>query len=275
MKNLIKFIINYHFFLMFLVFEIFALTLSIKHSEVKARAFMTSANSVSGFFYKKVSSVTKYFSLTEKNKKLKLENNKLLNKLAKYEFSLKQGGIKIYDEKFSYSSAEIIKNSVFSQNNFLTIDKGSSDGIKPDMAVVSSDGVIGITAKVSSHFTTVISLLNKRLGISGKLKRTDYFGSVRWDGNDYRYVTLKEIPNYIDINKGDTVITSGYSYIFPPDIIIGFVEEVTDVKENNFFKIKVKLNPDFKNVRYVYVIDNKNETELDSLTAETEKDFQH
>lgn len=260
---------------MFLMFETLALTLSVKHSEVKANAFMTSANSISGFFYDKVNSVTKYFSLSDKNQKLKNENNKLLNKLAKYEFSLKQGAIKIYEEQFSYSSAEIIKNSIFSQNNFLTLDKGSNDGIKPDMAVVSSDGVVGITAKVSSNFTTVISLLNKRLGISGKLKRTDYFGSVTWNGEDYRFVTLSEIPNYIDINRGDTVVTSGYSFIFPPDIIIGFVEKITDVKENNFFKIKVRLNPDFKSLKYVYVIDNKNIKELDSLSSETVKDFQH
>ena len=274
MRNLIRIIIKYHFFLLFLIFEAFALFLSIKHSNVKTQAFITSANTVSGFFNKQFSGISNYFSLNKTNKKLLQENEEMQNKLSKINSLIEKSSSEIKDSKFTYQMAEIIKNSISRTNNFLTIDKGYKDGIKQDMAVISSDGIIGITAKVSKYFTTVISILNSKLKISGKLNRTNYYGSVYWEAGDHRYVILSEIPNHVEVNIGDKVVTSGYSAIFPEGIPIGVVYKISDVKENNFLKIQVKLNPDFKNLRYIYIVENSKRDEQLELENETIEDFQ-
>ncbi len=259
---------------MFLFFEAFAIFLSIKHSNVKTQAFITSANTVSGFFNRQFSSVSNYFSLNKTNQKLLEENEKLQNKLSKINSVLEKSASEIRDNKFTYQTAEIIKNSVSRTNNFLTINKGSKDGVKQDMAIISADGIVGITAKVGRHYTTVISILNSKLKISGKLKRTDYFGSVYWEAGDHRYVILSEIPNHIDVKIGDEIVTSGYSAIFPEGIPIGIVYKIHDVKENNFFKIQVKLTPDFKNLRYIYVVNNSKREEQLDIEKETVDEFQ-
>ncbi len=259
---------------MFLIFEAFAFFLAIKHSDVKTKAFITSANAVSGFINRQFSGVSAYFSLNETNKKLLAENEEMQNKLSKINSILEKSATEIRDTKFTYQTAEIIKNSVSRTNNFLTINKGSKDGVKQDMAVISADGIIGITAKVSRNYSTVISILNSKLKISGKLKRTDYFGSIYWEVGDHRYVILSEIPNHVDVKVGDQVVTSGYSAIFPEGIPIGLVHKIQDVKENNFYKILVKLKPDFKNLRHLYVVDNRKKEEQLELEKETVEEFQ-
>lgn len=274
MGNLIKFFINYHNVLLFLSLELFALFLSVKHSNIKTKAFITSANVVSGFVNENINLVTDYLKLKAENEKLVNENIKLHSKISEFDLSLKDVPQKIKKSDFTYISAEVIKNSIFRRTNFLTINKGKNDSVQPDMAVISPEGVVGITSKVSQNFTTVISVLNNKLKISGKLKNSNYFGSISWNGDDYRYVFLDDIPNHAEVKRGDTVVTSGYSSIFPKGISIGVVEKISDIKERNFFRIQVDLFTDFKNLGYVYVIKNHSKKEIKKLETETENIFE-
>jgi rod shape-determining protein MreC len=274
MRNLLRLIITYNFFIVFLIFEFISVSLTINNSRSKLGVFMSSANSLSGFFQEKTTGISKYFNLRKDNRLLIKENQSLNNKIAYYGNIVESESERVNDESFTYMTAEVVKNSVFNTYNILTINKGSEDGVAPDMAIVSSAGIVGITAKTGKHYTTVVSVLNSKLGISAKLKKSDFFGSVSWDADDYRYVYLTEIPDHALVKKGDTVVTSGFSSILPKNIIIGFVEKIEKVSENNFFKIKVKLSQDFKSLRYVYIIDIKNKTEKDSLENETKEQFQ-
>lgn len=271
MKNLLRFIINNHSFLLFVLIESFTISLTIKNSDIKKEATISSANFISGFFYERLSKYKNYFNLTEENIKLQKENSELRNKLQTENFEeFKLVNDSISGRKYLYKTAEVIKNSVF-KNNFLTINKGSKDGIHKEMVVVSSEGIVGIISNVSRNYSTAISLLNTKLGISGRLKKNNHFGSVVWDAKDYRYTTFNEIPNHIQISIGDTVVTSGYSALFPPDIPIGTVAQVTRKGKDNFLDIQIKLSVDFKTLRYVYLIENlkrKEQIDLESITNE-------
>jgi rod shape-determining protein MreC len=205
------------------------------------------------------------------NEELAKENSYLRSQLptsfkdSKDYFSL------VYDtlnkRQYTYRSAKVINNSTNKYFNFITLNKGSLNGIRKEMGVISSKGVVGIVKDVSDHYTSVISILNTRLHISAKLKESGFFGSLNWDGKDYRYAWLNEIPIHAPVKVGDLVVTSGYSSIFPEGILIGTVEEVEKDKGESFFRIKVRLSVDFKDLSYVEVISNNMRDEQFNLES--------
>jgi rod shape-determining protein MreC len=274
MRDFLKFILNSHFFLLFLLLESISIFLIVRNTE-KADLFISSANSVSGFFHKNIAGISDYFSLKNDNELLKLENEKLKNYIH-----LKDKESYIYSEEIEetgsyYISAKVIKNSVYNPYNFITINKGESDGLKEDMAVVSDAGVVGIVANVSKNYASVISLLNLNLSINAKIKRTNFFGSLKWDREDYRYVYLYDIPDHSSLYVGDEVITGGFSSIFPEGIKIGTVQEFENEKQNSFYKIKVKLSQDFKKLKHVYAVDYSGRTERLILEDSTARRFNY
>lgn len=274
MRDFLKFILSSHFFLLFLLLESISIFLIVRNTE-KADLFISSANSVSGFFHKNIASISDYFSLKNDNELLKLENEKLKNYIH-----LKDKESYIYSEEIEetgsyYISAKVIKNSVYNPYNFITINKGESDGLKEDMAVVSDAGVVGIVANVSKNYASVISLLNLNLSINAKIKRTNFFGSLKWDREDYRYVYLYDIPDHSSLYVGDEVITGGFSSIFPEGIKIGTVQEFEKEKQNSFYKIKVKLSQDFKKLKHVYAVDYSGRTERLILEDSTARRFNY
>ncbi len=234
---------------------------------------MGSANKVSGFLYERYSGVTTYFTLRQNNDALLAENQRLHTQVLTYNTSLVRTDTSVYESLYSYQTAEVVKNSVSKENNIITINKGKKQGVRENMAVVSPDGAVGVTAKVSDNYCTVVSILNKRMGVSAKLKDTEYFGSIVWTGYDYRYGLLNEIPNHVKINKHDTIVTSGFSAIFPQGILIGTVDSIQRVTEDNFYDIRIKLSVDFKNLRYVYIIENKDFNERTILEDATKSEF--
>ncbi len=197
MKNLLRLLLNYNFVLLFIILEIIAVSLTITNSKAKLSVYLSSANSISGFFFNNTTAINQYFNLKKDNELLVVENKLLINKLSVFNTELEFVSQKIKDMSFTYMTAQVVKNSVFNTNNFITIDKGSDSGIKPDMAIVSSSGIIGITAKVSKNYATVVSVLNTKLFVSAKLKKSDYFGSISWDASNYKTVILSEIPDIL------------------------------------------------------------------------------
>jgi rod shape-determining protein MreC len=265
MKTLLNAILKYYFVLLFVLLEIISLSLVITSDIEKKIVFFSSANSISGFINKQISSLSSYYSLRNDNLKLVAENLKLKNQLQKIRDSNNNQKTSFIDTTgsyhFEYIAARVINNTVSKNKNFITIDKGLKDGIEKDFAVISPRGVVGIVVAASKHYSLVVSLLNISFGISGKIKRNNYYGSIQWEGKNYRYATMFEIPNHLKISLGDTVVTSGFSAIFPEGVDIGIISKVDKNASNNFFNIEIELLTDFKNLSDVYVLNNKNRRE--------------
>lgn len=240
----------------------------MQHNAYQKAKIINIANNVSGYFYDKSYAFRNYFSLKKTNNQLLEENTSLRNKIEKYKqlckkpepykqdtaidtLIVKQDTITQYE----YIHARVINNSINKQYNYLTLNKGTEAGIRSEMGVISPNGIVGIALNVTSNYSSVISVLNRKLQISAKIKKNKYYGSLSWDGKNYQEVTLNEIPYHVDIQKGDTIITSGYSAIFPEGILIGYIKDF-NIKEGNFYNITVKLSNDMKNLTYVYVIKN-------------------
>jgi rod shape-determining protein MreC len=275
MKNIVNFIVKHHIVLLFIFLEALSLTLLFRHSYYQKTAVINSSNYISGKIYTSYSSVKQYINLKEENERLANQNAWLLSFAPQSYTLLKKVSVpvndSVYKQKYRWFSAKVVNNSVNKRNNYLTLDKGSLLGVKNEMAVVSVQGVVGIVKDVSPHFASVMSVLHKNCRISAQLKKGNYFGSLTWDGNDYRYAQLSDIPKHVEIKKGDTVITSYYSSIFPQGIMIGTIEEFTKTASDNFYQIKVKLSTNYKNLTNVYVIENLFKAEQDSLELRSQQ----
>ena len=259
MRSLLNFLLRIHFLLLFILIEIFSISLLLNKNNFHRATFVNFTRQVAGNFYIKTTKLKQYLSLVEENQRLAEENNRVLNIIESTyksdEIFFRSVSDSIYNQRYKYTLARIVNNSVNKKNNFLTLNKGSLQGLRPEMAVVSDGSIIGVITGVSKNFSTVISLLNLDLKISAKVKRIGYFGSLSWDGQGYQTAILSEIPLHAEIQVGDTIITSGYSSIFPEGIQIGFIKDFEE-KGGSFYEIKVKLSTDFKSLNNVNVIGN-------------------
>ena len=277
MKSLIRFILKYHFFILFILIQFFSLFLVVQYNNYQRASFINSSNAAFAWFYSGVNEISSYFSLRQTNTTLAKENEFLHNL---YITNYKENKVKVwevkdslYSQQYSYMNAEVINNSVNKQRNYITINVGTKQGIGPEMAVISSTGVVGIVKESSKNFSVVIPILNRNLMISAKLKNQNYFGSISWNGIDYSKCNLNEIPYHINLNVGDTIVTSGYSAIFPQGIIIGTISEYSKPEGESFLQIDVSLATDFKGLRYVYVIKNlfkEEQVEIEKLVSEND-----
>ena len=265
MRNLLHFIVRFHFTILFVVIEIFCLLLLVNYNNYQKTQFLNSSNAISGGLYKKISSVTDYLALARTNEELSRENARLSNLLeASFKISVDSSYLysdSLFQQQYVYRNAKIINNSVNKQLNYITLNKGSVHGIQREMGVVTSNGVVGVVKSVSKNFSTVISVLNSRLSISAKLKKNDYYGSLTWDGKDYRKAKLSDIPFHVPIQQGDTIVTSGYSATFPAGVLLGTVDEILSSSGGNFHEIVVLLSNDFKSLSHVKVIGDLLKTE--------------
>jgi len=270
MRSLIRYLIKNHAFVLFLLLEIFALTMVVNFNSFQKATYLNSANRVTGKIYDTYQSVTGYFGLTKINAELAAENARLRSLLEN------RPGISLFsdslavdqmqnDSVYRFIPAQIINNSVNRPFNYLTLNKGSRHGIKPDMGIISAKGIVGVVGQVSESYAMGLSVLNQRWSISAKLKKNAYYGSLIWDGTDYQMAGLTEIPLHVDIAVGDTVVTSGYSSIFPEGILVGTINSFSKPEGENYYRIDVKLSVDFKSVSYVEVVEIKSRSELDEL----------
>lgn len=271
MKEIIKLIVKYHFTIIFVLLEILAFSLVVMHNNYQRTIFSGYTASFFGHLSSFAVETKNYWYLKETNQQLVAENTDLYNqieKLKKQQNLVVDDSLVNYEDSikvdYAYYNARIINSSTDKTKNYITINKGQKDGILPDMAVCCSEGIVGIIEKVSKNYARVLPLINTNLKISAKIKKNEYYGSLQWDGVDYRFSFLNDIPFHVEVNSGDSIVTSGFSSIFPEGKLIGVVESVS--KETaNFLSIKVKLATDFKKVNNVYVIAYQNKQEREKL----------
>ena len=272
MRSLFKLLIKNYPFLLFLFLEVISVVFILNYNSFQRASFLNSSNAVTASIYSSYSSVAKYFSLARVNEELSKENIELRTALDLYKSYYTDSTQYIHkqDTGFRFIPARIINNSVNRQQNYITLNKGSKDGIRPDQGIISANGIVGIVTNVSDSYAMGLSVLNPRWSVSAKLKKSGYYGSLRWNGQDYKHVDFNEIPFHVDIAVGDTVVTSGYSSVYPEGILIGTVASFTRAEGDNYYTIDVLLATDLKSVIYVEVIDNTRINELRTLKMTTE-----
>ena len=271
MRNLFRFILQNHVFLLFLLLEIVSFIFIFNFNRYQKSSFLNTSGRITGMIYESYSKVEDFFRLPAANRQLAEENARLRMLLGVSSTTptlpdsllLKRTG---GENQYRYIAARVISTTVSRQQNFITLDKGLNDGIRPDMGIVTVGGVAGIITHVSPSFSTGLSLLNTRWNVSAKLARNNYFGSLVWDGTDYRRALLNEIPFHVELTVGDTIVTSGYSTFFPEGILLGTVESFEKEGGDNFYNIRVRLSVDFKSLSWVEVIENTRKSEIDNIT---------
>ncbi len=275
MRNLIRFIDRYSFFFLFLLFEVLAFTLLLKNNHYQQSAFLNATNELTGSLYNSYNDWEEYINLKEVNAALseELRQQKRFEKNSLIKLFGQQIAINdtLFKRQYDLLSAQVINNSTHRQNNYITLNKGSLNGIEPGMGIVGLTGVVGIVKNVSEHFSSAVSVLHRNSKISAKLQRENYIGSMQWDGKNYLNGILNDIPNHANIKIGDTIVTSGYSSTFPPNIPIAQILEFDRPEGENFYQIKVKFINDFKQLSSVYVVKNlmlKEQKEIENQTVE-------
>lgn len=253
---------------------IISLALTIQSHSFHQSKFFNSSNWATGSVYEITYSITSYFDLKTENKKLLEDNTKLRQSL----FNVKRKENIALDTSaigFTIISGHVIKNSYSNPLNYITINKGKKDSLKQDMGVITDKGILGIIENTSSNYASVQSILNQHSNINAKIKNTNHFGSLIWDTKEYNTVQLVDIPRLVPLTIGDTIVTGAMSSIFPENIPIGTIKKFDLDTSKSFFNIDIALFNDMTNIKNIYVIVNRNRTEILKLEKETITNDQH
>lgn len=272
MNKILEFFYKYLSVIIFLVLEILAFLLVVNKNDLQRSVAFRYATTLSAWTYEITNSVTDYFGLAEANKELSEENARLLTENARYrdlmlcsDSSGVSNQLGIVRARESYLSAKVVYNSVYDLQNYIIIDKGSAQGIEEDMGVFTPQGVVGVVQRVSKNYAVVLPIINPEQVISAKIKGNNQLGSVKWNGKTPLKAKLYEIPNHVNVVAGDSIVTSGFSAIFPEDIMIGVVDKATNVENTMYCDIDIALTVDFQSLSYVTVAAFTNKNELLNL----------
>lgn len=281
MRNLLDFLIKYSKWFLFIIYVIISCMLLFNNNPYQHYIYLTSANKVSSLVFKTSGMVTSYFHLHDINEDLQRQNASLESEVIwlRKQLALRQEEITSDSiardsslRQFDFILAHVISNSVSRVNNYITIEKGRLDSVKPEMGVVDQNGVVGIVNIVGDRSARVISLLNPKMRLSCKVKGREYFGSLVWDGKSPHEALLEEMPRHEKFKKGDTIVTSGYSAVFPEGIPVGTIISHEKEHDDNFYALRIKLFTDFTTLSTVRVIRNNMKDELMSIQAGEEND---
>lgn len=278
MRNFILFIRRFSNLLLFLLLEVVCVVLISRTNTMQGNDLMSSANLMMGTMYEQSHDVVHYFGLKRMNDSLINENIKLRETISSYTSkdtlydSTAQYAVPNADTtaevryaNYRYRSAKVINNSIAAVNNYLTFNRGYDDGIRKDMAVIAGNGVVGKIVNTSAHFSTAISILSKKQQVSAQLK-DGTVGYVSWDGSDPSVVLMKDIPSQIKVKKGDTVVTTEYSF-FPAGVPIGIVFKTELIESKNLRILHLRTTTNFRKLQYVYIIEDRMFTERKELEA--------
>lgn len=273
MELLLRFLKTFKTLFFFIALEIVALVLVANHSHFQRIRLLNSSNSLVGNIYDKFASFSDYFSLGEVNEALAEENVSLKRELAQlrseisfyqYDSTLVDRSNEASNKHYTFRTAKVIQASTSLSNNHLTIDKGTTDGLRKGMGVINEKGVVGIVSDVSPHFSVVLPIINSHSRINVNLAGKCEVGTLLWNGGDVHVAKMEEVPHYIDVQSNDTVRTSIYSSVFPEGILVGTVDSWKSRKDN-FYSIKVNLSVDFEKLSYVDVIELRYAEEQNTL----------
>jgi len=275
MRNLLIFITKYNAFFLFVIFEVISLVIYINYNSFQKATFITSTNNVTGGLYARVNQFYDYLTLKNVNDNLALENARLRNQLKSSFYVDSLGKHKVadttYKQQYEYIVAKVIDNSINRSNNYITINRGSKQGIKKGMGVICGSGIVGKVVYVSDHFAVVQSLLHRDSQFSAMLANTKEIGTIEWnDELDPHKGILKDVNNNAQPKIGELVVTSGYS-LFPAGIPIGRVSSLHTKGGGYSLNLEVTLAVDFGKLQYVNVVDNKFALEQTGLEAQEKK----
>ena len=282
MRKLLSFLYRKKHWFLFVFLEVVSFVLIYRNNAYQRSVLLSSANVVAARVASVSGGVTKYINLVDENKAL-LDKNGLLEMellqlqdqlaLMKADTALFKGFVSDSLESFPYTSvtADVVNKSITHIFNYLTINKGRLDGITPDMGVASNQGIVGVVSTVSDNFSVVIPLINPKFRLSCKVSGSHYFGSMVWDGRNIQYANLEELPLHVKYEVGDTIVTSGFSALFPAGIVVGIVEDHVSQHNDDFLSLRIKLASDFVSLSNVRVITNYRQSEQQDIEKEAKQ----
>lgn len=265
MRNLIAFLAKYNHWFVFVLFEVVSFVLLFQYNSYQGSVWLSSANAVTGKILEWSSGVESFFSLAKVNEELTYRNAYLEHQVSALSKKLENAPLDssaIYRNQmrllteYKLIPAKVVGNELNKLNNLMTIDRGSADGVKPDMGVVCGNGIVGIVYLVSDHYSVVIPVLNSRSNISCAIQGRNYFGYLCWEGGSSSYVFLDDVPLHAQFAVKDKVVTSGYSSVFPPGILVGTIVQKKNSRDGLSYRLVIKLSTDFGRLRDVCVIDD-------------------
>lgn len=265
MRNLIDFITRYNHWFVFVILEVVSFVLLFKFNRYQGSVWFSSANVVAGKVYEADATIKNFFSLTKINQQLNVRNlylEQTVRKLSEQVHAETGDSSWLFRtqaevlKEYKLIPAKVITNSIDKRDNFITIDKGRLDGVKPDMGVACGTGIVGVVYMVSDHYSIVIPVLNSKSNISVTIRKRGYYGYLRWTGGASDLAYVDDIPRHAHFRLGDLIETSGYSAMFPPGIIAGQILHVYNSPDGLSYRVQVRLTTDFGNLRDVCVIDN-------------------
>lgn len=280
MKNLLNFLIKYNYWFLFILLEVISFTLLFRFNQYQASTFFTTSNQIVGETYEISSGITSYFHLKSINTELLDKNIYLEQQVALLQKTLAARGMdslqidELNDSVlngYTIINAEVINNSLNKPDNYITLNKGLKDGIRPEMGIINGNGVVGIIYMASPHYSVAIPILNSKSSISCKIKNTDFFGYLKWEGNDSGYAYVKDLPRHAKFSLGDSIITSGYSTVFPSGVMIGTIDDLSDSHDGLSYRLKIKLSTDFGKLSDVRIIAKNRQREQHDLEERAEK----
>lgn len=279
MSELLKFFVKYSSWFLCALYLLLSAILLLSSNPYQHHVYLTSANVVASGLYRTTNGVTSYFSLREINEDLQRRNSDLELEVYSLKEIIREQNQRMYADTMTVDSAlsryhfiiaHVINNSINHSHNYITIEKGRLDGIEPEMGVMDQNGIVGIVNVVGDHTARLISVLNPYLRLSCKAKGENQVGSLVWDGKNPGEAILEELPKHAKFIKGDTIVTSGYSSVFPEGVPVGTIMSGTRDREDNFYTLRVKLFTDFSTLSTVRVIRDKMKDELVTVEKELE-----
>lgn len=276
MQQIINFIIKNSYKLLFLLLLGISFALTIKSHSYHRSEYINSTNAAVGTVYQKLNEADEYLNLKVKNKELATENALLKQLLFNKKDTLLNPKTLFRNDLNNYEVVvgKVIKNSFNKRENYITINSGTTAGIKIDMGVINDKGIVGLIEKTSPDFATIQSVLNTKSKINAKIKNSNHFGSLVWDGKNVGFAQLIDVPRLASLKRGDSIVTGGNSDIFPENIPVGKIDKIFIDKKTNYYTINVRLFNDMTSLGYVYIIENKKKKEkqdLETITTAAKK----
>lgn len=271
MQNLLKILLRYGNFLVFILLEVAAFLLFSYNNTYPRSSILSTSNQVIAWQNEKLSEIKSYFNLKEQNEILAIDNTYLRSQLSQIQQSIDDSIMRETMRLSNYTApsylpAKVVQITTRNINNFITINVGKRDSIHKGQGVINDEGVVGIVQTVGTKYSVVMPIINTHTNVSCRFTKNNYIATLQWDGNDYRFATLTDVASHLVVNKGDTIVTSGLSPIFPEGIPVGIVESSILEEGASYYTISVRLSTNFKRIKYVEVVCNEDQLELEELT---------